>query len=63
MEIARDIIRRGINGDSNDGCSGMDISIDQVNGNNAAEDLQRLQLLLLPKIPGISKSLISEQME
>ena len=53
----------GTNVDGNDGCSGMDISIDEVNDTNAVEDLQRLQLLPLPKIPGKSKSLILEQME
>ena len=50
------------NVDGNDGFSGMDISIDEVNDINAV-DLQRLQLLPLPKIPGMSKSLILEQME
>ena len=41
----------GTNVVGNDGCSGMDISIDEVNDINAV-DLQRLQLLPLPKIPG-----------
>ena len=55
--------KEGTNVDGNDGCSGMDISIDEVNNINAVEDLQRLELLPLPKIPGKSKSLILEQME
>ena len=41
----------------------MDISTDEANNINAVEDLQRLELLPLPKNPGKSKSLILEQIE